>query len=738
MAELHKIEKKKAKDAGSFQQMNLIKPVLKGVLKMGYRVPTPIQRKAIPMALMKCDVVAMARTGSGKTAAFLIPMLHHLKEHKKTMGARGLIISPTRELVLQTHRFAKKMAKQMNIRIAVVVGGESLQKQFDAMTMNPDLIIATPGRLMHLLSETNMSLRSITMICYDEADRLFEVGFAVQIREIQKKLAPERQTLLFSATMPKQLAEFTTAHLKDPQVLRLDSETKISEKLESQFLLCRAEAKRGVLLYLLQQKIPKSQQAILFCPTRHHAEHLSELLDTISIQNVLVFGSMEQVCRNANVGKFRQKKARVMVVTDLAARGIDIPLLDNVINFNIPTKVKTFVHRVGRVARAGNRGFAWNIVDPADRPYMCDLFRFLGTPLRNKVDEDKKFSSSDTYYGAIPRSFLEHNIQHVDKLQSIHFNLQTSFRLAENGEKAFRKCSSDASKLGCWQAKQIDDETIHPMFSDEYSKEEQECDDMISTLKNFRPPETIFEFSGKKTNAYLAMKETRRVAAKKRKADELVAGELGTTEKPKEPPRKKKKKNFKGKKKAKSFKDAAFFVECEPVEDLEEDEFAITDGKNQLEKLLLTVDDDELDAMVRKKRSQKWDSKKKKFVTKFMADDLKAKYAQKTESGGVSDLRLNQKRKHYKLWQKHTNKTIGGIGEEEVSGSTSDMKSLGLRKFKHIQGSKEHKLQLKIREELRNESKIRKMRKTKEKNRTRNQLAKKKNKFRQRKGKGRR
>eukprot|EP00492_Amphilonche_elongata_P004564 TRINITY_DN493_c0_g1_i1.p1 TRINITY_DN493_c0_g1~~TRINITY_DN493_c0_g1_i1.p1 ORF type:complete len:245 (+),score=63.56 TRINITY_DN493_c0_g1_i1:930-1664(+) len=235
---------------------------------------------------------------------------------------------------------------------------------------------------------------------------------------------------------------------------------------------------------------------------------------------------------------------------------------------------------------------------------MCDLFRFLNTPLRNKVDENQEYSPAHTYYGVIPRSKLEHNIQHVEKLQSLHFHLQTSWRQAQNGEMMFRKCSSDASKLGCWQAKQIEDDCIHPMFENTYSKEEKQCDDMISTLQNFRPPQTIFEFSGKKTDAWKAMKETRRVHAKKRKADELVAGEI-EPEKPKEPPRKKVKKSaFKGKKKAKSFKSDKFFLQTEAVDDFEEDEFAITDGKNQLERLLLTVDDDELDAMVRKKEGK--------------------------------------------------------------------------------------------------------------------------------------
>lgn len=157
----------------------------------------------------------------------------------------------------------------------------------------------------------------------------------------------------------------------------MDTDVKVSEKLQSQFLLCRSHEKRGLLLWLLLQKLSKDEQAILFAPTRHHVEYLSLLLTDVNISNVIVFGSMQMAARKMNVGKFRVKKVRVMIVTDLAARGIDIPLLDNVINFNMPSKAKTFVHRVGRVARAGNSGCAWNLVGPLEQPYMCDLFRFF-------------------------------------------------------------------------------------------------------------------------------------------------------------------------------------------------------------------------------------------------------------------------------------------------------------------------------------------------------------------------
>eukprot|EP00494_Astrolonche_serrata_P031264 UN31533 len=206
---------------------------------------------------MRCSCYGTYRIR--ENSRILIPILQRLQSHSQTIGIRAIIISPTRELVLQTHKFVKKMSKHMDFRIAVILGGEALQKQFDALSMNPDIILATPGRLVHVIKEVELNLNKVEIIVYDEADRLFELGFAMQIREIQRRLPHERQVLLFSATIPAQLVEFTNAALKDPQVVRLDTEQKISEKLVTQFILCRNNDKRGCLLYLLTQQIPKKR-----------------------------------------------------------------------------------------------------------------------------------------------------------------------------------------------------------------------------------------------------------------------------------------------------------------------------------------------------------------------------------------------------------------------------------------------------------------------------------------------
>lgn len=237
--------------------------------------------------------------------------------------------------------------------------------------------------------ETNITLKDVEIVVYDEADRLFELGFSIQLRIFQKYLPKKRQVMLFSATLPKCLTIFTCATLNQPLIIRLDTKIKISSKLENQYILSREEEKCSVLIYLLTKKIHKFQQIILFAPTHHHLKYLSLLLEEFDISNVIVCGTMEYLNRKINVKKFRSKEIRVMIVTDLASRGIDISSVDNVINFNIPTCPKSFIHRVGRVARSGNYGCAWNLVSPSERSYMCDLFRYLNLPLKSKVEKKK-------------------------------------------------------------------------------------------------------------------------------------------------------------------------------------------------------------------------------------------------------------------------------------------------------------------------------------------------------------
>lgn len=269
---LPKLQKKGK--GGGFQAMGLSFPVLKGVTKRGYKIPTPIQRKTIPLALEGRDIVAMARTGSGKTACFLIPLLERLKSRTAKSGARGLILSPTRELALQTLKFVKELGRFTDLRAAVILGGDSMDHQFGAIHGSPDIIVATPGRFLHICVEMELKLNGIEYIVFDEADRLFEMGFGEQLREIVSRLPETRQTLLFSATLPKVLVEFAKAGLSDPTLIRLDVETKLPSELTLSYITCRPEEKLAVLLVLLKTIIPKKQQTVVFAATRHHVEYI--------------------------------------------------------------------------------------------------------------------------------------------------------------------------------------------------------------------------------------------------------------------------------------------------------------------------------------------------------------------------------------------------------------------------------------------------------------------------------
>ncbi|EFN52852.1 hypothetical protein CHLNCDRAFT_26393, partial [Chlorella variabilis] len=309
------------------------------------------------------DVVGMARTGSGKTAAFVIPLVERLKEHSARAGARAVILSPTRELALQTHKVVKELGRHSNLRTAVLVGGDSMEAQFAELAAFPDILVATPGRLMHHLQEVEgMSLRSCEYLVFDEADRLFEMGFAEQLRQILASVGPSRQTLLFSATMPKALAEFARAGLKEPELVRLDADTKISPDLALAFFTVRWEDKPAALLYLLREVVAADQPTIIFASTRHHVEFLAGLLAQDGLEAAYVHGNMDQAARKIHIAKFRAGRVRLLVVTDVAARGLDIPLLDNVVHYDFPPKPKLFVHRSGRAARAGRSGTSYSLL----------------------------------------------------------------------------------------------------------------------------------------------------------------------------------------------------------------------------------------------------------------------------------------------------------------------------------------------------------------------------------------
>mgnify|MGYP002721919442 FL=1 len=367
---------------GSFQSMGLHPSLLRSLLLRGFTTPTPIQRRAIPaiMAQPPQDVVGMARTGSGKTLSYIVPLLHRLNgRHSTSFGIKSLILCPSRELAFQILKVGKDLARGWRsdgdahtdaIRWSVIVGGEGLDEQFAMMTANPDVVIGTPGRLLHLVVEMNLDLKSVEYVVFDEADRLFEMGFADQMEELLRRLPSTRQTLLFSATLPKSLVEFARAGLEaNPKLIRLDADSKISPDLRMAFFSIKPLDKDAALLLLLRDVIQvptgsqtmdadaskkrkrahavdqlKPYQTIIFCATKHHVEYLLLVLTTMGYACSHIYSSLDQAARSIQMNQFRSGQTSLLIVTDLAARGIDLPVLEHVINYDFPPQPRIFVH----------------------------------------------------------------------------------------------------------------------------------------------------------------------------------------------------------------------------------------------------------------------------------------------------------------------------------------------------------------------------------------------------------
>ncbi|CAN6631901.1 ATP-dependent RNA helicase Dbp10p [Trichomonascus vanleenenianus] len=571
----------KKKSSGTFGGLGLSKILQTNIAKKGFKTPTPIQRKAIPFVLDGRDVVGMARTGSGKTAAFVLPMLERLKVHSAKVGARALILSPNRELAEQTLKVIKTFSRGSDLRTVLLMGGDSLQDQFGYMMSNPDIIVATPGRLLHLKVEMQLDLKSIEYVVFDEADRLFELGFADHLNEILASLSTSRQTLLFSATLPKSLVEFAKAGLQDPILVRLDAETKISENLEMAFFAIKDRERDAALGYLLQDvikvpgatdeqkqylnekyidsededeneeesknkknnkkkhrlpKLPKANElvsehsTIVFVPTKHHVEYIQFLLTKMGYAVSYIYGTLDQSARKQQLLRFRSGVTNILVVTDVAARGIDIPILANVINYSIPSNPKVFLHRVGRTARAGRRGWAYSLIQQHELPYLLDLEVFIGRKLLFGSKMNAK-AAADTVnnpfterlvLGGFPRDEVENVAEEIEHIISRDYDLKQQLSVADKGEKQYLKSRQAASAESAKRAKGVaqdgwDEQNL--LFTKNNSQDEakvgmeQAKQQLLEKLANRKgAKETVFEF--KKT---AQSKEVAQLMARRRK-----------------------------------------------------------------------------------------------------------------------------------------------------------------------------------------------------------------------------
>lgn len=376
-----------------------------------------------------------------------------------------------------------------------------MESQFEELAQNPDIIIATPGRLMHHLSEVDdMSLRTVEYMVFDEADCLFSMGFAEQLHKILTQLSDNRQTLLFSATLPGALAEFAKAGLRDPHLVRLDLETRISPDLTLTFFTLRQEEKYAALLYLIRDQIGSDQQSLIFVSTKHHVEFLNVLFREDGIEPSVCYGDMDQEARKMHVSRFRARKTMLLIVTDIAARGIDIPLLDNVINWDFPPKPKLFVHRVGRAARAGRIGTAFSFITSEDLPYLLDLNLFLSKPVRAAPTEEEVLQDMDavmsevdlailngeTVYGRFPQTVIDLVSDRVREIIDSSAELISLQKACTNAFRLYSKTKPSPSRESIRRAKDLPREGLHPIFKNVLAANELSALAFSERLKAFR------------------------------------------------------------------------------------------------------------------------------------------------------------------------------------------------------------------------------------------------------------
>ncbi|RKP08348.1 P-loop containing nucleoside triphosphate hydrolase protein [Thamnocephalis sphaerospora] len=751
---------KKKKKSGGFQSMGLTKPIFNAVLKKGYKVPTPIQRKCIPLVMEGNDVVGMARTGSGKTAAFLIPMLERLKSHSAKVGARAIVLSPSRELAMQTQKATRDLARFTDLRSCVIVGGDSLEDQFRMIASNPDILIATPGRLLHLMVEMELDLRTVEYMVFDEADRLFEMGFSVQLHEILHRLPPSRQTLLFSATLPKMLVDFAKAGLQDPTLVRLDADTKISSDLEMAFFALKQEEKEAALLYLLRdvikapltgsllasakggekkkkkkktKKTKKGQsngeedddddagegvgdhgrgkiehQTIVFVATKHHVEYISGLLSRSGYAVSYIYGSLDQVARRQQIDNFRRGLTGILVVTDVAARGIDIPVLENVINYDFVDGSKVFVHRVGRAARAGRRGWAYSLIAPNELPFLVDLHLFLARPLRLGTRAGQAVDyAGEMVLGTLPRALLEDDVEWVQRQIEDDTEVHGMQGVVQNAYRMYYRSRGRAAAESYKRSKELLSDKAypetHPLLADKMSGSlESARANLVAAISNFRPNETIFEIGnrGKTNEAAQVVRQRRAVVGAKIEAvrvKKAVAEAAAALIEDTEPgthvveqadektlqaafklPAATSSNGMKQRKTRRTARDEEFYMSHYQKDANTEKGYSMTQQgtfTEQARGAVLDFTGEDEDEMKSKRSKLRWDAKKKKFVqgTGIGADNKKMV---RTESGAL--IPATYKSGRYNEWQEKTRINIPRVGEQELAGGR-----VGRKRYRH-------------------------------------------------------
>ena len=361
-----------------FEDLNLHPTLLKAVKDQNYTTPTAIQEQAIPLVLRKKDVLGSAQTGTGKTAAFALPILHHLikeKSNNSKQKIRVLVVTPTRELAIQIGENFTVYSKYNNIKNTVIFGGVKQGPQTAALKNGVDVLIATPGRLLDLMGQGFISLKDIGYFVLDEADRMLDMGFIHDIRKILNELPKERQSLFFSATMPKNIVGLSSQILKSPKQVSVNPVSSTAETIQQFIYYTNKADKKKLLLHILKDN--NINQLLLFSRTKHGADRIARDLKKNNIEAAAIHGDKAQNQRQKALQAFKDSKIRVLVATDIAARGIDIDKLSYVLNYDIPNESETYVHRIGRCGRAGETGVSISICEPEENEYARDIEKLI-------------------------------------------------------------------------------------------------------------------------------------------------------------------------------------------------------------------------------------------------------------------------------------------------------------------------------------------------------------------------
>ncbi|WP_034059870.1 DEAD/DEAH box helicase [Lacinutrix jangbogonensis] len=371
----------------SFKLLGLSEPILKAISKKGYDTPSPIQAKAIPPILDGYDVLASAQTGTGKTAGFTLPMLHILSENpkEKFRPIRALVLTPTRELAAQVYANVKEYSEFLNLRSTVIFGGVNQKPQVSNIRNGVDILVATPGRLLDLVNQGHISLKRIEIFVLDEADRMLDMGFLRDIERVMKLMPDRRQNLMFSATFSKDIKKLAFTILNNPVQVEATPENTAVEAISQKVYRVAKAHKTGLIIKLISDGDWK--QVLVFTRTKHGANNLTKKLIGAGITAAAIHGNKSQGARTKALKGFKDGQVRVMVATDIAARGLDIPLLPHVVNFEIPNISEDYVHRIGRTGRAGAKGEAISLVSADETTFLRDIQKLIGEKLPVEIME---------------------------------------------------------------------------------------------------------------------------------------------------------------------------------------------------------------------------------------------------------------------------------------------------------------------------------------------------------------